>query len=475
MKINIGKKDIIWGYLGTFMSMSANALLLPFILYFLDGDLLGLWYIFVSIGAIASLFDFGFSVTFARNITYCWSGARKLQKENVEFSNHTQVDFVMMRDVLTVCRRIYLVISMAAFSLMLFVGTPYIIYVSEGIRSYDYLPAWLIYMMAVFLNLYYGYYASFLRGVGDIEDANKNMIISRMAQIIVTILLLFAGMGLLGASIGYLIYGGLFRGLGKYKFFHYQNIGRSLKNIPGRTDRAGCKELFSVVWHNAWRDGIVGLSDYFSNQVGTLICSLYLSLTDTGSYSLGMQIATAVSMIAASLYSTYQPVLQSAYINHDKNRMRSTMSLLIYCYFIVFFVGMIGTALFIEPILKFIKSDNMVSISILLALYFYQFILRIRNCYASYFSCTNRLPYVRSFVVSSILCVGFSVLFMGPLHGGIWGLIFAQIISQMIFNVWYWPIQVHKELECSLWNLIKEGHMVFWENIRKRKNRTTKT
>ena len=71
MKVRISKKDVIWSYIGTLMSMGANLLLLPFLMYFLSDEMLGLWYVFASIGAIATLFDMGFSVTFARNITYC--------------------------------------------------------------------------------------------------------------------------------------------------------------------------------------------------------------------------------------------------------------------------------------------------------------------------------------------------------------------------------------------------------------------
>lgn len=66
MSINLSKVDIIWSYVGTILSMSANVLMLPVIVYYLDSDMLGLWYVFASIGGIAVLFDFGFGVTFAR-------------------------------------------------------------------------------------------------------------------------------------------------------------------------------------------------------------------------------------------------------------------------------------------------------------------------------------------------------------------------------------------------------------------------
>ena len=84
MMIEIKGKDIVWSYLGALLSMAANIVMIPFLVYYLDENLLGLWYVFCSIGAMTALFDFGFATTFARNITYCFSGAKKLCKENIK-------------------------------------------------------------------------------------------------------------------------------------------------------------------------------------------------------------------------------------------------------------------------------------------------------------------------------------------------------------------------------------------------------
>ena len=39
-----------------------------------------------------------------------------------------------------------------------------------------------------------------------------------------------------------------------------------------------------------------------------------------------------------------------------------------------------------------------------------------------------------------------SIIFIGKLNFGIQGLIAAQIISQIVYNVWYWPYKAHKEI-----------------------------
>lgn len=457
MKIHLSQKDILWSYIGTVLSMAANLLMLPFLVYYLDEDMLGLWYVFASIGAIAVLFDFGFSVTFARNITYCWSGAGTLKKEDVEFSTNAEPDYRLMKQVLSTCKLIYFLISSVALLLLLTAGTVYIGYISRGIAGYQHYIAWFLYAIAVYLNLYYGYFAAFLRGVGAVDAANKNTVIARVAQIIVMAALLAAGTGIIGASAAYLVYGTLFRMLGKYKFYRYQNLGEHLRAVTEKATLQQIKTMFATVWHNAWRDGAISLCNYFCNQASTLICSAYLTLAETGVYSIGVQIASAIAQIAGTLYTAYQPELQSAYINQDKAKMRRTMSMIVVVYVLLFVLGTVGVIVVGLPLLRIIKPETIVSVPVLLGLCLYQFILKFRNCYTSYFSCTNRIVYLNGFLVSAVVCVVLSFVMIGPLGWGIFGLILAQIISQAVYNLWVWPIKAHRELGLSVAQMLRLG------------------
>lgn len=447
MQIKLEKKDVIWSYAGVITTMCANILMLPFIVYFLDGEMLGLWYIFVSIGGLTTLFDFGFSVTFARNVTYCWSGAKSLEREGVAFSDDEGPNYVLLKRILGTCRYIYLAISGIALLLLLAIGTPYVLYVSAGISGGSHIVAWIIYCTAIFLNIFYGYYSVFLRGVGAVGEANENTVIARAGQMVVTVALLFAGCGIVGACAAYLVYGITFRMLGKRKFFRYKSIGEKLAGVEEKATRDELLELFKVVWHNAWRDGLVSLSNYLSNQASTIICSLYLTLTVTGAYSLGMQVATAVATIASTLYTAYQPKLQSAYISREYDEVRNTMSMIIGVFLILFVLGTLVVATVGLPLLALIKPESVVPADVYLALSAYQLLIGFRNCYTSYFSCTNRIVYVWAFLASSVACVALQLSFVGFFGWGVWGLIAGQIASQVAFNVWYWPIKAHREME----------------------------
>lgn len=461
MQVKLTKRDVIWSYIGTIMSMGANLLMLPVIIYYLDSDMLGLWYVFTSIGAIAVLFDLGFAVTFARNITYCWSGAQNLKKENVVFADKPEPDFFLMKKVLQACKAVYLRISGTALTLMLSIGMVYILYISRHIDSKEHVVAWLIYAFAVFLNLYYGYYASFLRGVGAVDQANKNTVIARGAQIITTVVLLVAGTGIIGVCVAYLIYGTLFRFLGKWKFYNYQHIGDELRKINESISQSDVNSLIGVVWHNAWRDGMIAVANYLSNQATIIICSLYLSLTETGIYSIGVQIAMAIAAISGTLYMASQPQLQASYISKNIERTKNTMSVIVLSLIVLYLICLIVFITMILPILRIIKPEAIISIPVLLSLCCYHLLLKFRDCYTSYFSCTNRIPYLRSFIVSAVLCVLLSALFTGYMHWRVWGLIIAQMVSQLVYNVWHWPILAHQEMQMTASELIKRGKVEF--------------
>ena len=465
MQVQLSRNDVVWSYIGTGFSMGANLLMLPVIIYYLNADMLGLWYVFVSIGAIAALFDFGFAVTFARNITYCWSGAEKLKKESVEFAENKEPDYLLMKRVLCACKTIYLRISSFALFLLLTAGLAYIVYVSRHISGSEHLVAWVIFSIAVFLNLYY---------VGAVGEANKNTVIARTAQIALTVVLLVFGMGIIGVCVAYLAYGTIFRVLGKWKFYRFQHIGDRLNEVKQKITKDDVRPLIDVVWHNAWRDGVISLSNYLSNQATVIICSLYLTLAETGVYSIGVQIAMAIAAISGTFYMASQPQLQSAYITHDVEKTRTTMSVIVVSLVTLFVLGVIVFVSIFLPLLRIVKPEAVVSVPILLGLSIYHLMLQFRNCYTSYFSCSNRILYMNSFIMSAVLCIALSIVFTGILHWGVWGLIAAQIASQLVYNVWHWPILAHREMQLSAYDMIDRSKRQFQGQIRKTINNRLK-
>ena len=92
-----------------------------------------------------------------------------------------------MYNILLTCKRIYFLLSITLLVILLTLGTWYINHISGDFQGYSHLYAWVIYSIGIFLNLYYNYYGSFLRGGGAIDIAIRNMVIARLVQILMMV------------------------------------------------------------------------------------------------------------------------------------------------------------------------------------------------------------------------------------------------------------------------------------------------
>ncbi len=438
------------------MSLGSNLLLTLILFHFLDADTLGLWYVFQSLIAITTLFDFGFSVSFARNINFCWSGAVSLQKEGVSGCRGTEPNFRLMKITITVCRWVYLIISFFALLAMASVGTIYIRYITASTIGSRGMVAWTICVAAIFTNLYYGYFNALLRGVGAIQHTNKATVIARLIQIVLTVVLLLADFGIIGACVAYFSYGFTLRIMGKRYFFLYENIGKQLALIEERPKKEDVLKIFKVIWHNSAKEGIINISNYLSGNACTIIGSLYLTLAQTGVYSLGVQLASAVSQISMVLYTANQPVLQSASVIGDNGKIKRVMSFAMVTFLGVNIVGIVCLIYIGLPIFAMIKPDQIPTNALMLTICIYQMMLRFRECYATYFSASNRIVYMKSFLITSIMCVVFSIALL-QIGFGVFGLVTAQIISIGLHDVWVWPLRAHKEMQMGIVEMIKTG------------------
>ena len=457
MQIKSSRSDIIWNYIGIIMSMASNFLLLPFLIKYIDSEILGLWYVYLSIGGIVILFDFGFNPTLARNVAYCWSGAKELNAEGVGKTEGTEPNFKLLKNVINTCKAIYFVISATALLVMLSIGTAYIHYISKELFGTTVIASWLIYAAAVFLNLYYGYYATFLRGVGAVSTYNKINVSARLIQIIVSIGMLMLGYGIIAVSLAYLLYGFLLRAFSKRAFYKYKGIGEHLKAIPEKTSLCEIKRLFRIVWHNAWKDGLVAVANYCANQASTLIASMFLTLTETGIYSISVQLITAIATISAGLYTAYQPAMQSAYAINNRNESTRLMSLAMITYSFLFWAGTLALITVGIPILKWVKPENTYDIAVIMGIAVYNFFYKRQSYYASFISNTNHVPYMRAYIFSSIAGVVISVIMVRYMKMGVWGLIIGQFLPQLVYNIWKWPREVYKMLETNWTKMVTAG------------------
>ena len=113
----ISNRDLILGYLAQFLSMANGLILLPFILGMLTADEVGIYYIFLTIGSLVVLSDFGFSGQISRSVSYVLSGADSLQKEGIEISKSNSINFSLLSSLVSSAKYIFFRLAILIFFL----------------------------------------------------------------------------------------------------------------------------------------------------------------------------------------------------------------------------------------------------------------------------------------------------------------------------------------------------------------------
>ena len=464
------KFDFIWNYVGTVFRLGINFLILPLLMIFLSDDMMGLWYIFLAIGSLVTLLQIGFAPALARNIAYCMSGASDILRDGVDVAKAVdgKTNYDLLSNVINVSRYIYLFIAVVAIVLLSLFGTLYVFSIADS--SFLTVISWVIFCVAVFLNILFGYYESMLRGIGNFEGLSKSIVISSAIQLMLTFVFFLCGFSLLAPVIGYAAQGVLFRFLcGRFFWSRFDSSNHFNKKIlKCKLDKAKQKQIFINVFPNAAKDGVVMISNYLATQANTILASAFLNLGETGFFSLSIQLIGAAGNLASVMATTNYPAMQQAYAHGALDEERNLIAKSSIGYILVYALLVLILWLIIFPLISYVRPSYVFDNTLLALLFMYYFLWKQQSNFAAYISNRNEVPYALSFVLGSIGGVVVSALLLS-FGFGIYGLVVGQLIAQNLFNGWYWVRYVCRNLEVGYFKLLKNGFSKFdMHNFRKK-------
>lgn len=468
MRINTKKKDVLWNYLGIFFSLGSQVIWLPALIHYLPPDILGLWYVFVSIGALVELMDSGFTPTLSHCMTYAWSGAADLKKHGVSFSaEKSEPNYPLIYGILDTCRRLYFFIALAASALMATAGTVYIQRIAVEYLSWQIYAAWSLYVISTFINLYIGYYAVVLTGIGDIAHKNKATIIAKGVFLTLGLIGLVLGYGILSLSVAYFISGFITRFLCKKYLLRLHHFDKIFSLYKGQSQYSR-KHVLAMMWPNAWRDGLVTVAAYLTGQATVLLSSTFLTLYETGIYSFSMQVINALIRIAGGMFSAYVPAIQSAYVSRNREIMRSLYAKSMACLFYLSSASVIGFAIVGIPIVQWLRHDFIIERPVFLVLALSIYLMSRHRDSACFIATMNRLPYTFSFICFGVISIVATYIGLAYFQLGIWGLVLIPLVVQSIYNNWKWNKVVNHYLRTTEYKLMKAGTADLWQIVRKK-------
>lgn len=456
MGISISKKDVVWGYVAQFFSISTGVLVLPLILNKLSAEEVALNYLMLTVATMVSLLDFGFAPQFARNITYVFSGAKDLYRENVKVESDSSINYVLLKAVIAVAKSVYRYLSIIVLVLMLTFGSWYIGIVTEGFSNVNHaLLIWLLFSLSTYFNIYYKYYDSLLTGRGMITESKKTIIISRICYLFLSYVLLFCGCGLMGVVIANLLSPFVSRYM-SYRYFYDKSICGALSGVVVQT--AEKKRLFTVIWYNAKKLGINFVGAYAILRFSLFIAGFYLAMADIAAYGLMVQLVGIILGISQTFFTTISPQIASYRVKGNTDMIIKRFALSLQIYWGLFTVGSIFLLCVVPWLLGLIGSQvHLPSVSIVICYLIINLLEGNHSMAASCIATGNVIPFVTPAIVTGIfICLG-DVLVLQFTSWGMLGLVLVQGLFQLAYNNWRWPYWISKELNTNYFRLLQIG------------------
>jgi O-antigen/teichoic acid export membrane protein len=272
--------------------VGGSLLTLPLALRLVPATELGLYYTFLGITAMATLLDFGLGSTVARNCTYAYSGAKRLDPLGLPpMSEKGGPNFDLLSELTAACKSYYYWIG-AFLAVILVVGGGLFIHtqiVREGMPLHL-MGAWLLFALTSAHAFGTGFWNNFLIGIGEVGLAARIGLASQLIGLTIVIGGLFAGLGIWSYGLGMGISGILARHLAKKEY---------LKRILQKpsTGWNQHKQILRTMWPMAWRQGLVLVGAFLIQRFGTLLVTSELGLERAATYGLTIQVQAVIFQV----------------------------------------------------------------------------------------------------------------------------------------------------------------------------------
>ena len=437
----ISRSTVSWSLIAAALRFGSSLLLLPLILWRIPSDEVGLWYVFVSLGALAGLMDLGFAHTATRGTGYLWAGSGMLLPLGIDLVDplrgtdaagaaiHRQPNLPMLSNLVASLRVYYLSASGLLLLLLTTVGGAWIWSRSTGLaQAHSIRLAFLVYAMGVSLGFANSLWPSLLAGINAVKEAQQITIVCLLVFVSLAAAGLLAGLGIWALVIGTIVAGFGERLFGRTVFF------RLVPLLPGKFDRS----VLRALWPNAWRTAAVGLGAFMTFQANTLICSAFLDLRTTASYGLSLQAVTALVGISSIWVRVRLPEINHLRAQGMVERIPWIFRQRIVFALLTFGAGAVALLLLGRPLLELLNARTQLLPTALLAtLLLIQLLEMHHSLYAELVYSENVNPFVRPALISGLAIIILSVL-LTP-RFGVWGMLLAGGLVQLCFNNW-WPV-----------------------------------
>ena len=409
----------------------------------MSADTVAVWNIFQTITFLVFLLDFGFRPSFARNLSYIFSGVRSLQTIGVEQANGN-VDYGLLKGTIRAMRVFYRWVALGVLVLLLTAGTAYFWFILQkytGDRQ-DALVAWIILVAVNCYNIYTLYYDSLLTGKGYIKRNQQIIIIGQATYLVVAIGLIYAGLGLTAIVSAQLLSYIIKRTLSRRVFFT-----KEMHKALDEAEEQDYKAILKVITPNSLRVGLTNLGGFVVTKSALFIGSAFLPLAEIAAFGITMQVMDVLARCGSVMYQSYIPRLAQCRAERDIPALRRYYRLSVAALVTIYIIGGAAFVLLGDMVIALLRSDTtFLPTAMLCAVLVISLLEQNHVLAATFIMADNKIPFMWPSLISGAATIVLLLVMLGPIGMGLWGMILAPGIAQLAYQNWRWPSMVIREL-----------------------------
>ncbi|HKQ38042.1 MAG TPA: hypothetical protein VJ063_08190 [Verrucomicrobiae bacterium] len=281
---------LFYGAMATAVRIGSNLLLLPLLLQILSPPELAVWYIFVALGALANLADFGFGAAVTRVYSFLWAGADDFQTEGLGSPPQDQTpNYSKIQEFHAAVRVVYLRVALVGIGLLVVIGTLCLLRPMRAIAN----PTggwfcWAAFIVSTGYGLGTNYWVLACQGINRVRELQFTQLVSGLAYVAAAAIFLVAGWGLFAMVVAIALRSLMSREMCRRVYV------RAVPQVSQAAQQA-LNSMIQRIWPNACKFGILSLGGYLTQQSQVLVCSHFFGPETTASYGLTNQLATFIA------------------------------------------------------------------------------------------------------------------------------------------------------------------------------------
>lgn len=422
---------MLYGVLATGVRVGANIMLLPLVLKLLPAAELALWWVFLTLGLVANLADFGFGQAITRIYSYLWAGAEDFDAEGLRPPpENREPNRARIRQFHAGVRRLYFWIALIGMGLLVMVGTFFIFRPASGaVNPTAIWLSWGGFILVIGLTLATSQWSLACQGINQVRELQAAQLASGLTYVVSAAVFLMLGWGLFSMVLATALRTVVIRQMCRKVY---------LSAVEGEVELAGAevREILRRIWPNARKFGGIMVAGFMVYHANVLICSHFLGNETTASYGLTVQLGNFIVGFSVLWLTVKWPQITMLRTQGRLEEMAVLFARRLALTMLTFVALAAGLMLFGNKVLDWKGTHT----RFLEWPYLLVYLLHVgqQHFYAQFGSLAfteNVVPFVKLSLWTGVILIALSVVLVQII--GLWGLLLAPILSTVVASSWY--------------------------------------